>query len=316
VTINIDIISGFLGAGKTTFLKKIIPNMEGKIALIENEFGHIGVDGDLINDELPIREIYSGCICCSLVQDFKKAIEELLAQYRLDHILIEPSGVGNLSDIAKVCEKISKNADFDIRLNHLITIVDVSAFEDYSDNFGTFYLNQIQNANIIFLSHFDELVNEEIENVISRIRSLNPEAYIFKEEWFSIQGEKLVDILNTIKNHEIDINEKTESVSESVAELASVTVPANKIFSTFSVADPIVFTEEKLEKLLDSLISTEYGFVLRAKGMLQLDTYQFVYFDFTPQHHHFEYIEECKETKAVFIGCDLKKKELLEWFHE
>lgn len=304
MSINIDIISGFLGAGKTTFLKKIIPNMEGKIALIENEFGHIGVDGDLIHDEIPIREIYAGCICCSLVLDFKKAIEELALEYRPDHILIEPSGVGSLSDIVKVCKNISRNSDLDIRINHLITIVDVSAFDDYVDNFGGFYLNQIQNAHIIFLSHFDKIEHKEIESVISRIRRYNRVAFILKEEWYSYSGERIVAILNTIKSCEIDFEEK------------SVSLPANKILSAFSVTNLRIFSEKELDKLLDSLNNMEYGLVLRAKGMLQLDTNQFAYFDFTPHHYHLEYIEECKETKVTFIGSNLRKQKVSEWFHE
>lgn len=304
VSINIDIISGFLGAGKTTFLKRIIPNMEGKVALIENEFGHIGVDGDLIHDQIPIREIYAGCICCSLVQDLKKAIEELVLEYRPDHILIEPSGVGNLSDIVKVCKNISEDFHLDININHLVTIVDVSAFDDYEDNFGDFYLNQIQNAHIIFLSHFDKIDGKEIESVISRIRLYNPAAFILKEDWYSYQGEKIVAILDTIKNYEINLENKL------------VSMPANKIFSTFSVADPRIFSEKGLNKLLASLNDMEYGLVLRAKGMLQLDTNQFIYFDFTPHHYNLEYIEECEETKAIFIGSNLRKKKILEGFHE
>ncbi len=302
MSINIDIISGFLGAGKTTFLKRIIPNMEGKIALIENEFGHVGVDGDLIHEEIPIREIYAGCICCSLVQDFKKAIEELALEYRPDHILIEPSGVGSLSDIVKVCEGVSKNSHLDIRINHLITIVDVSAFHDYVDNFGGFYLNQIENAHIIFLSHFDKINHIEIESVISRIRLHNREAFILKEEWYSYPGEKIVAILNTIKSCEIDLEEK------------SVSMPASKIFSAFSVDRLRIFSEKELDKLLHLLKNMEYGFVLRAKGMLQLDTKQFIYFDFTPYHYQWEYIEECKETKVTLIGSNLRKQKILEWF--
>lgn len=302
MSINVNIISGFLGAGKTTFLKKVIPNIEGKIALIENEFGDIGIDGDLINDKLPIREIYAGCICCSLVQDFKKSIEELVLEYRPDHILIEPSGVGSLSDIVKVCKKISENSQLDIRINHLITIVDVSAFDDYMENFGKFYLDQIQNAHIIFLSHLGEVDEKEVEKVISKIKSNNEKAFILKDEWYSYDGEKIVEILNTIESCKIDLKEKTELT------------PAGKVFSTLSVANPRIFSEKELDKILDSLKDKEYGFILRAKGILELDTEQFVYFDFTPHHYHWEYTEECKGTKIAVIGSGLKKQKILQCF--
>ena len=302
MSINVNIISGFLGAGKTTFLKKVIPNMEGKIALIENEFGDIGIDGDLVNDKLPIREIYAGCICCSLVQDFKKSIEELVLEYRPDHILIEPSGVGSLSDIVKVCKKISEDSQFDIRINHLITIVDVSAFNDYIEDFGKFYLDQIQNAHIIFLSHLDKVDEKEVEKVIFKIKSNNEKALILKDEWYSYDGEKIVEILNAIESCEIDLKEK------------NLSMPAGKVFSTLSVANPRIFSEKELDKMLISLKEKECGFILRAKGILEFDTNQFVYFDFTPHHYHWEYVEECKETKVAVIGSALKEQKILQCF--
>lgn len=303
MSININIISGFLGAGKTTFLKKVIPKMEGKVALIENEFGDIGIDGDLLNDKLPIREIYAGCICCSVVQDLKKAIEELVLQYRPDHIFIEPSGVGSLSDIIKACERISENSNIDLKINHLITIVDVSAFEDYSESFGQFYLDQIQNAHIIFLSHFDEIEKEESEKVISKIRLNNQKAFIINEEWYCYSDEKIIEILNTIRSFEIDYKEKSASI------------PANKIFTTVSTANPRIFSEKEINKMLASLNNKEYGVILRAKGILKLDNNKFVHFDFTPYHYGWEYLEECEETKVAVIGSNLKKQNILELFH-
>lgn len=302
--INIDIISGFLGAGKTTFLKKIIPAMKGKKVLIENEFGDIGVDGDLLHDKLPIREIYAGCICCSLVQDFKEAIEELAIQYTPDHILIEPSGVGSLSDIIKVCTKISENSNLDIRINHLITIVDVSSFRDYLENFGRFYLDQIQNARIILLSHLDKVNHFELEKIISIIRLNNQRAFILKEEWHSKSGEEIIEILDTINSCEFELKQRAGLMS------------ASKVFSTFSVTRPRVFNEKEMDGIATSLKDMEYGFVLRAKGILQLDSNQFVYFDFTPHHYHLEYLEGCKKTKIAFIGSNLMKQKILEWFQE
>jgi G3E family GTPase len=303
LTINIDIISGFLGSGKTTFLKKIIPVTKGKIVLIENEFGDVGVDGDMLHDNIHVREIYSGCICCSLVQDFKKAIEELVLEYSPDHILIEPSGVGSLSDIILVCNKISISPSIEIRINRLITIVDVCAFEDYSENFGSFYLDQIQNAHIILLSHVDKINDCEIEKIISKIRLNNQAAFILKEDWFSYSGEELIEILDSIQKYDLDSKEKY------------VLMPANKIFNTFSVTCPRIFFDNEMDEISTLLKNNEYGFVLRAKGFLKLKTNKFVYFDYTPHHYHWEYIEGCKKTKIAFIGSNLKNKKIFDWFN-
>lgn len=300
--INVNIISGFLGAGKTTFLKKIIPNIKGKIALIENEFGDIGIDGDLINDKLPIKEIYAGCICCSLVKNFKDSIEELALKYKPEHIFIEPSGVGNLSDIVKVCKKISENSDLPIRVNHLITIIDVSAFDDYLENFGGFYLDQIENANVIFLSHIDSVDDLKVEEVISKIKLNNQKACIIKDDWYSYEGKEIIEILDTIKNIEVDLKEK------------SLSIPASKVFSTVSIANPKSFTEEEIDKILNSLKDKDYGYILRAKGILELDTKKFIYFDFTPHHFHWDYVEGFKETKLAIIGSELKRQKILQCF--
>ncbi len=170
---NINIVSGFLGCGKTTFLNKVIPNMQGSNALIENEFGNIGIDGDLIHHSLPIKEIYSGCICCTVKENFNKALEELVLDYKLDNIFIEPSGVGSLSDILKVCNRVSLNSTLNIKIRDVITIVDVDSFNDYIDNFGSFYLDQIENAQMIFLSHFENLVDSEVEEIIEKISLIN-----------------------------------------------------------------------------------------------------------------------------------------------
>lgn len=278
--------------------------MKGKVVLIENEFGDIGVDGDLIPKEFPIREIYAGCICCSVVQDFRKAIEELALEYKPDHILIEPSGVGSLSDIIKICESISKKSDLDIRIKHLITIVDVSAFEDYVENFGGFYLDQIRNAHIIFLSHFDKIEHKEMVRIISQIRLNNQTAFILKEAWHSHDGEEIIEMLNTVNSYEIASKEKP------------VLMPANRMFSTFSIANPRIFSEKEIDTMLASLKDKEYGSILRAKGILELNTKQFIHFNFTPHHDHWEYLEECKATKVVIIGSDLNKQKISEGFQK
>ena len=130
---DIEIISGFLGAGKTTFLNKYLPALSGKTVVIENEFGEIGLEGDLIRTDVPVREIYAGCICCSLSADFRNGIREIAEQFHPDRIVIEPSGVGRLSDIIKVCEKVRDKDGIDIRIRRKIVVLDGGSYEEYID---------------------------------------------------------------------------------------------------------------------------------------------------------------------------------------
>ncbi len=300
---NINIVSGFLGCGKTTFLNKIIPNMQGSNALIENEFGNIGIDGDLIQHSLPIKEIYSGCICCTVKENFNKALEELVLEYKPDNIFIEPSGVGSLSDILKVCNRVSSNSTLNIKIKDVITIVDVDSFNDYSENFGSFYLDQIENAQMIFLSHFENLVDSEVEEIIKKISLINPKATIFKEPWISLSGEEIVETINSMESYEIELKDRPAFLA------------ANKMFETFSIDKLRTFSEEEIDKVLLSLNQQEYGFIVRAKGIVQLSTKKLVYFDYTPHHYHWEYLETVKTTKVTVIGSNLDKKKIVGIFY-
>ena len=303
MTTNITIISGFLGAGKTTFLKKVIPHLKGKKVLIENEFGQVGIDGEIIDDQLPIKEINAGCICCSVVVDFKQAIEELTNEFRPDHILIEPSGVGSLSDILRVCKKVCEGSPHDIRINHLITIVDVRSFHDYLEDFGGFYRDQIKNASFIFLSHFNEISSEEVACVVAKIQTMNEAAFILSEEWLSYKGSELADILNSIQTCKFKIN-------EDVTEL----IPANKAFRSVAISDVRNFSKKEMDGLGVFLGNSANGFILRAKGIVQLDTKCWVSFNFTPQHYGWEFINEAKEAKVAVIGNRLNKQIITEMF--
>lgn len=298
----ITIVSGFLGSGKTTFLKKILPHITGNVALIENEFGDIGIDGDLLDNKFPIKEIYAGCICCSVANDLKKALEELVVEYEPDHILIEPSGVGSLSDILKICGHICKNDDFDLEINQLITIVDAGAFYDCLEVFGSFYMDQIQNAHFIFLSHTEKLSSDEIAKVVSSIKIINSAAFIVEDDWRFSSGESLMARLNTSKNY--SFNDFTSAAS----------MPANEFFSTFSIPKPRRFSEKDISDILASLNEKELGFISRAKGILKLDSHEFIHFDFTPQDYSWKYLEGSYQPKVVFIGSQLNKDKLSEIF--
>ena len=197
---KIDIISGFLGAGKTTLIKKLLQDaFKGQqIVLIENEFGEIGIDGGFLKDAgIEIREMNSGCICCSLVGDFGTALKEVAEKYHPDRIVIEPSGVGKLSDVIHAVEKL----DADAVLNSAVTVVDVLKCKMYLRNFGEFFKNQVEAAGTIILSRTDmeKATPEKIEQAIKIIRELNPDATIITTPMEQLEGKKILDTIEGVK---------------------------------------------------------------------------------------------------------------------
>ena len=196
---KITIFSGFLGAGKTTLIKKLIA--EGykgeKLVLIENEFGQIGIDGGFLQDAgVEITEMNSGCICCSLVGDFGKALEKVLADYAPDRILIEPSGVGKLSDVIRAVQNIDAH---DVVLDGFTTVVDAKKYKMYMKNFGEFFDNQITYASCLILSHIGGLSQEKLDDCVKSLREKNPVAPIVTTDWDKLTGQQLVDAM-TQKN--------------------------------------------------------------------------------------------------------------------
>ena len=193
---KIDIISGFLGAGKTTFIKKLLQEaISGEqVVLIENEFGEIGIDGGFLKDSgIEIREMNSGCICCSLVGDFGKSLSEVLTKYKPDRIIIEPSGVGKLSDVMKAVIDVS--ADMDVALNSAVTIVDAAKCKMYMKNFGEFFNNQIENAGTVVLSRTDITDTAKIQKDVEMIREKNPKAAIVTTPLAELGGSQLLEII-------------------------------------------------------------------------------------------------------------------------
>ncbi len=193
---KVDIFSGFLGAGKTTLIKKLIEEAyeDEKIVLIENEFGEIGVDSGFLRDTgVQINEMNSGCICCTLVGDFGRALNEVIETYHPDRILIEPSGVGKLSDVIIAVQDLHNS---NIELNGFTTVVDAKKFRVYMTNFGEFYQNQVEHASSIILSHTDGLSDKKMDHCIEQLRKLNPEASIVTTPWDKISGK---DILATME---------------------------------------------------------------------------------------------------------------------
>ena len=192
--IKIDVISGFLGAGKTTLIKKLFAsNLKNeKVVLIENEFGEIGVDGTFLKDSgVQIKEINSGCICCSLVGDFSKSMKEIVEKFSPDRIIIEPSGVGKLSDIIKAIEKVEEP----LKINIVATVVDGGKCKMYFKNFGEFYDDQIKQANTVIVSKTDKLGEEKILAAVELIKSLNPHATIITTPVTELEPNKLLSVL-------------------------------------------------------------------------------------------------------------------------
>lgn len=201
---KIEIVSGFLGAGKTTLIKKLLKEVfQGeKVVLIENEFGEIGIDGGFMKDAgIEVTEMNSGCICCSLVGDFGKALKDVITQFAPDRIIIEPSGVGKLSDVKKAVLDVT--AETELNLNSSVTVVDGQKCEMYLDNFGEFYANQVESADTIVISRSQNLSQEELEGCVAKIRELNEKATIITTPWEEISGAK---ILEAIEHTELDMS--------------------------------------------------------------------------------------------------------------
>ena len=194
---KIDIVSGFLGAGKTTLIKKLLAEAyQGeKLVLIENEFGEISVDGGFLKDAgIEISEMSSGCICCSLVGDFGKALHEVEARFHPDRILIEPSGVGKLSDVVAAVENAAKD-DPSLKLNSFVTVADASKVKMYMKNFGEFYNNQVESAGTILLSRTQNMTQEKLEAAVELLRGKNPTAVILTTPWDQLDGKTILSAI-------------------------------------------------------------------------------------------------------------------------
>ena len=203
---KIDIISGFLGAGKTTLIKKLLSEAftGEQVVLIENEFGEIGIDGGFLKESgIEIREMNSGCICCSLVGDFGKSLREVVDTYHPDRILIEPSGVGKLSDVIKAVQDVQ--AEIDAQLNSFTTVVDVTKCRIYRKNFGEFFSNQIEYAGAVILSRTDKAKPEKVEEAVSLLRELNDKAPFITTPIAQLPGKKILETMESSKSLEDEL---------------------------------------------------------------------------------------------------------------
>ena len=213
---KIDVISGFLGAGKTTFIKKLLSEaLKGEqVVLIENEFGEIGIDGGFLKDcGIEIREMSQGCICCSLVGDFGKALQEVIKEYAPDRIIIEPSGVGKLSDVMKAVNTAA--SAFDVELNSAVTMVDANKCKLYMKNFGEFFNNQIEYAGTIVLSRTDVVAADKVSADVELLRTINSKAEIITTPVEKLSGAKLLEIMEKHDNTMEELLEEAKKAAES-----------------------------------------------------------------------------------------------------
>ena len=342
---KITIFSGFLGAGKTTLIKKLIA--EGykgeKLVLIENEFGDIGIDGGFLQDAgVEITEMNSGCICCSLVGDFGKALEKVLADYAPDRILIEPSGVGKLSDVIRAVRNIDAH---DVQLDGFTTIVDAKKCKMYQKNFGEFFNNQITYASCIILSHTAGLSTEKIDEVITRLKELNPVAPIVTTEWDQLTGQQLVDAMtqkNTLDDelkalleeaehehhHHHDHDDEDEHEHHHHHDHGPDCTcgchdhdhhhhhHADEVFTSWGVETPESYSAEEITSALEALGNEEkYGMILRAKGIVAGKDGQWIHFDYVPGVPDVRTGSAGTIGRLCVIGSKIKEDAIAELFH-
>ena len=329
---QIDIVSGFLGAGKTTLIKKLLKEaLNGqKVVLIENEFGEIGVDGGFLKEAgIEIKEMNSGCICCSLVGDFGTSLREVMTTYAPERILIEPSGVGKLSDVMKAVQDVDMGKD--VVLNSALAVVDASKCKMYIKNFGEFFINQIAHAGTIILSRTQNISEEKLEKAIGLIREHNKKATIITTPWDKLDGN---DILKTIEGATDLEKELMEQVMEDHAHHHDHDHEhhhehgdgctcgchdhehghhhADEVFTSWGLETPHEFTKEEIKIILEALEDEKtYGFVLRSKGMVpEKGTEEWLYFDYVPGEAEVRTGKPDVTGKICVIGSKLSEEAL------
>ncbi len=246
---KVDIISGFLGAGKTTFIKKLLSDVWAgeKLVLIENEFGEIGIDGGFLKDAgIEITEMNSGCICCTLVGDFSKALVKVLDEYHPDRVIIEPSGVGKLSDVARAIEAVEKDAD--IEIDGRITVVDGKKAKMYMKNFGEFFKDQVEHASTIVVSRTQMMTDEKVEECVHTLREENAEATIISTPWDELGKEAI--------SHALTKGAEIESLFEDHEDHDMITTIVTTITMTIMITITTIVTMITMTTIMITAITT------------------------------------------------------------
>ena len=345
---KIDIVSGFLGAGKTTLIKKLLKEAlaDTKTVLIENEFGEIGIDGGFLKEAgIEIKEMNSGCICCSLVGDFGTSLKEVMKTYTPDRILIEPSGVGKLSDVMKAVQNVIDEKD--VVLNSAVAVVDASKCKMYIKNFGEFFINQIEHAGTIILSRTGNISEDKLNTCISLIREHNDRATIITTPWDELDGKDILDTIEGAKDleaelmaeimahhdeeehehhHHHDHNEEEHEHHHEHGENCTCGCHdhehhhhhhADEIFTSWGMETPAAYNKGEIEKILEALANKEtYGIVLRAKGMVPSENGGWIYFDYVPEESNVRDGKPDVTGKFCVIGSKLNEEALKALFEK
>ena len=334
---KIDIISGFLGAGKTTLIKKLLKDaFQGEqVVLIENEFGEIGIDGGFLKEAgIQIREMNSGCICCSLVGDFGASLKEVISKYHPDRILIEPSGVGKLSDVIKAVQGVEEETG--LVLNSYTTVVDAKKCKMYMRNFGEFFNNQVEYAGAIIMSRTDIVDEAKAQASLELLREINSKAAIITTPIEKLEGKKLLEVME----HPVSLADELMEEEEVCPECGHVHEHgehhhhdhdhecgcghdhhdhhhhhADEVFTSWGRETIKKYTKENLEKMLEALsASDEYGIILRAKGMLPAEDGTWIYFDMVPEETEIREGAPEYTGRLCVIGSKLNEDKLAELF--
>ena len=367
---KIDIISGFLGAGKTTLIKKLLDEaFQGeKLVLIENEFGEIGIDGGFLKDAgVQITEMNSGCICCSLVGDFGAALKQVLADYAPDRIVIEPSGVGKLSDVIAAVERVQADTP-DLHLNSFVTVVDATKAKVYMKNFGEFFNNQVEHACAIVLSRTQKLDEAKLNGAVHLLREKNPKAAILTTPWDQLTGKQILaamegghdlahELMEEIEHehhdhgadcdcgchdhhhhehehcghehhhdhehcdhdhcghdHHHDHGDTCTACHEGHHHHHGH--DADEVFTSWGRETPRKYSREELQEALAALaMGEDYGYILRAKGMVPCDDGQtWLHFDLVPEEFQIREGAADYTGRLCVIGSDLKEDQLEKLF--
>ena len=317
--VKVNIISGFLGAGKTTLIQKLLKEaLSGdKTVLIENEFGEIGIDAGFLQESgVEIREMNSGCICCSLVGDFKTSLQEVLQTYAPERIIIAPSGVGKLSEVVQAVEAASDH----IHISGKVTVVDVNKCKMYLKNFGEFFLNQVTEADTILLSRTGTASAEKGQKAVELLREHNDHAVIVTTPWEQLDGKDLLAELERSVNMEAELLAEVEAHHhEHHHEQGEHWTcgddhhhhHADEVFVSWGMETPAVYTKEKVEAVLNALGQEDVlGLVLRAKGMVPAEDGSWIYFDYVPEEAEIREGKPAVTGKICVIGSGLKQDAL------
>lgn len=334
---KIDIISGFLGAGKTTLIKKLVADaFQGeKLVIIENEFGEIGIDGGFLKESgIQITEMNSGCICCSLVGDFGNALKDVLEKYSPDRVIIEPSGVGKLSDVIKAV----KNIGDDVKINSTAAVVDASKCKMYMKNYGEFYNNQIESAGTIILSRTQNISEEKLAKVLTMIKERNDEASVITTPWDEIDGKIVLEAMekvNTLEKELLEEHHHHDHDGECGCghdhehhhhdhdgecccghHHEHGHHHADDVFTSWGVETAHKFTEEELKDIVSKLASDKsFGEVLRAKGIVASDEGEWFHFDLVPEETELRRGAADYTGRICVIGSNLNEAAIKELFH-